>query len=110
MHRLCITLLLLSLPALAEPITLTADDWARPRSGEVVASHPLVARIVDAFEHKPDSAIVIAHASGEAGQLWAEELRSWLVALGVGSDCIRLESRPELHDALILDVRERAAL
>ena len=98
-------LLLFSLPGFAEPTTLTAEDWARPRSGAALAQHEGLARLVQAFEREPDRVIVIAHGTGEDGQLWAEELRSWLVALGVSSARLQLESRPGLHEALILDVR-----
>jgi hypothetical protein len=100
-----LTLLLLSLPVFAEPITLTAEDWARPRSGAALTQHAGLAHIVRAFERQPDSAIVIAHSTGEDGQLWAEELRSWFVALGVSSTRLQLESRPGLQEVLILDVR-----
>lgn len=98
-------LLLFSWPVFAEPITLTAEDWAQPRSGAALTQHAGLVRLVQAFERQPDNAIVIAHSTGEEGQLWAEELRSWFVALGISSTRLQLESRPELREALILDVR-----
>lgn len=106
MRYFLLTLLLLfSSPVFAESITLTTEDWARPRSGESLTQHAGLARLVQSFERQPDGAIAIAHGTGEDGQLWAEELRSWFVALGVSSARLQLESRPGLQDALILDVR-----
>jgi hypothetical protein len=110
-HRLLVLLLLgFSLSASAEPLTLTSEDWARPRSGEALAQHPALARVVQAFEREPNGVIVIVHATSEAGQLWAEELRSWLVALGISSARIHFEARPELQEALLLDVRAKSNL
>ncbi len=114
---LLLSSLLLSTRAIsAEPITLTVEEWtaaggAGSRVGETLVARPALASVVDAFERQPDNTvIVIAHSSGEAGELWAEELRSWFVALGIPSSRIRFDSRPELQGALILDVRERASL
>ena len=94
----------------AEPLALTPADWARPRTGEALVRQPVLSELLKSFEREPDNVIVIAHATGEAGQLWAEELRAWLVALGVSSARIRLAARPELKDTLTLDVRKQADL
>jgi hypothetical protein len=70
--------------------TITADDWARPRTGESLVDMPALKRTVrDYLGHKsgPDNRrgqrILIRHPRGEEGVLWAEELRGWLIALGV---------------------------
>jgi hypothetical protein len=96
--------------AFADPLTLTSEEWAHPRSGEKLARQPALAELLKGFEREADSVIVIAHATSEAGQLWAEEWRAWLVALGVSSARVRLMARPEMKDALSLDVRKRADL
>ena len=96
-------------PVLAEPVTLTAADWARPRAGEAVTAQPVLTRIVDVFERQSAGAIiVIAHGTGENDQLWAEELRSWFVALGIASSYVQLELRPGVQEELMLDVHPRA--
>jgi hypothetical protein len=96
--------------AFAESFTLTAEDWARPRSGEALVRHPALAGAVEAFGRLADGVIVVRHSADEAGQLWGEELRSWLVALGVASTQIKLESRVEVHGVLILNVTARGNL
>lgn len=103
-------LLLLSLyvsPGIAaDAVTLTAEEWARPRSGESLTQFPELAQVLRTFDAGAGRTIVIAHATGEAGQLWAAELRSWLVALGVSSARIRLDAQPELSGVVILEVRD----
>ena len=91
--------------AWAEPVTLSAADWARPRSGTALVQQPALARAVQALEKSPRATVLIAHPRDEAGQLWAEELRAWLVALGISSAQIYLEPRPTLRDELVLDLR-----
>ena len=91
-------LLLLTLDApAAETVVISSAEWARPRSGETLARMPglvqLARRLVDARTGH----IRIRHPGGEEGVVWAEELRGWLVALGIASTQIELvpgTSRP----------------
>ena len=71
---------------------ITADDWARPRSGESLVQMPVLKRTVRDYLNRKGSQndaggqrILIRHPRGEDGDLWAEELRGWLVALGIPS-------------------------
>ncbi len=71
---------------------ITADDWARPRSGELLVQMPVLKRAVRDYLNRKGShndaggqRILIRHPRGEDGDLWAEELRGWLVALGIPS-------------------------
>jgi len=53
---------------------LPPEAWARPRDGAAVR----------AWMAAPEgSTLVIRYPGGEAGLVWASELRDWLVALGV---------------------------
>jgi hypothetical protein len=89
---LTILALLAAAPAQATDCTLSADDWARPRSGDMVLSLPAVATCVRAWQLGPQQRLVLIHAPGESGALWAAELRDWLVALGVPSSQIDLRA------------------
>jgi len=107
MLRVLLLLSFLVSPAvIADPLTLTPEDWARPRSGEALTEFPELARALREFDAEDDRIIAVAHATGEAGELWAAELRSWLVALGVSSASIQFEARPELQGVLLVDVRK----
>ncbi|MDX1488392.1 MAG: hypothetical protein R3268_09335 [Acidiferrobacterales bacterium] len=91
-------LLLCSLPLRADSVSIAADRWATPRSGETVAGWSELRELMAAFDRRPDTRIVIHHAPGEMGSLWAEELRSWLVSLGVPSSQIMLKGNLQRHD------------
>lgn len=91
-------LLLYALPLRADSVSITADRWATPRSGETVAGWSELRELMAAFDRRPDTRIVIHHAPGETGSLWAEELRSWLVSLGVPSSQIMLKASLQRRD------------
>lgn len=93
-------------PVVASPVvTVTAEQWARPRNGEAVAQLPELARLVEALDRNPSQRLVVRHASGDDGTLWAEELRSWLVALGIPSANVELASGALEADKLLLELR-----
>ncbi|MFQ6021641.1 MAG: hypothetical protein ACE5NW_02865 [Acidiferrobacterales bacterium] len=88
---------------LAERITITADQWARPRSGEAIVGLAGLNKLIEALDSRPDTHILIRHAAGENGTLWAEELRSWLVSLGVPSRRITLSVGLDQNDAIVVE-------
>jgi hypothetical protein len=83
-------------------VSVSADDWARPRSAARVVQLPGLGALLAAFERQPQGRLVIHHAGGDDGSLWAEELRSWLVALGIPSSRIALQSDATEPDRLTL--------
>lgn len=86
---------------------ITADDWARPRSGSSLVEMPALKDTVrDYLAAGTGQRIVIRHPRGEEGVLWAEELRGWLVSLGVPSDDIAVSAESTRIDALELAVTD----
>jgi hypothetical protein len=86
---------------------ITADDWARPRSGESLVQMPALKSTVREYldEDGPRGRrILIRHPRGEEGVLWAEELRGWLVALGIPSNDIAVSPESARADAIELAV------
>jgi hypothetical protein len=86
---------------------IAAGDWARPRSGESLVQMPALKRTVRDYLGRQDAngkRIVIRHPRGEEGVLWAEELRGWLVALGVPSTDIDVRPESTRMDAIELAV------
>jgi len=70
---------------------LSADLWARPRSGASVAAMPAVRDSVQALLAAPTEAkLVIRYPGGEEGSLWAEELHVWLISLGIDAGLMDL--------------------
>jgi len=71
--------------------SLSAELWARPRSGASVAAMPAVRESVQALLSAPTgSKLVIRYPGGEEGSLWAEELHVWLISLGVDAQLMDL--------------------
>ncbi len=108
-------LLLMLLPlsvqaAGARIFELSADDWARPRSGAVVAQMEPVRLAVSYWESTPQAAIMLSYPGEDAGELWASELRDWMVSLGVPSDAILLAPGLQSDDQLRLLVGAREEL
>ena len=89
---------------------ITADEWARPRSGASLVQMPALKRTVRGYLEKQSETqggqrILIRHPRGEEGVLWAEELRGWLVALGVPAADIELTADSARVDAIELEVK-----
>ena len=81
---------------------VTADEWARPRSGSRIISFAALQNVVDEVSRKPELAITIHYAGGDDGLLWAEELRGWFVSLGVSGKKILLRPGSQHGDRLVL--------
>jgi hypothetical protein len=107
MKRMLLLLLLVfsSAHAADGPWIIDAEFWAMPRSGESVRSEPALRAAVDTLMFREESSrLVIRHPGGETGQLWAQELRGWLVALGIPSARIVTEPGGVRDDQLQLTV------
>ena len=93
MLRCSVVLFLLLSPvvqAASATVTISAIEWARPRHGEVIVRLGGLAELVRGVLESPERRVFIHYPGGEEGMLWAEELRSWLVALGIDSSRIEL--------------------
>ena len=110
---LLIGLLLASLSAgasTARIFVLSADEWARPRSGSVIAGFDALSAAVN-YWNKVDNALIMVRYPGEdSGEFWAAELRDWLISLGVPSDYIVLVAGTQAADEVRLLVGERGEL
>ncbi len=92
-------------PVTASGVIVTAEQWARPRSGDGIVKLPGLGALVEAVERDAANRLVVRFAGGDEGSLWAEEFRSWLVALGLPSARIQLEPGLPQSDALRLELR-----
>ena len=87
----------------AETGVITSTEWARPRSGSQIVSFEVLQGVVSHLEERPKSAVTILYAGGDEGLLWAEELRGWLVALGITGDRIKLVPGLAERDRIVLE-------
>jgi hypothetical protein len=110
--RLMLLAALVALPlsAAAERYYLPSQFWLNARSGESVTAEPAVASAVQRFLERPRSVLTIHHAREDESLVRAEELRSWLIALGLEAQRISLaEARVAARTAdrtLTLEVTE----
>ncbi|MEX0607555.1 MAG: hypothetical protein WD138_05945 [Halofilum sp. (in: g-proteobacteria)] len=91
-------------PAAASSWTLDASTWARPRTGAAMLTMDPLPEVVRAWSYRPADRIALHHPGGERGELWAAELRDWLVALGLPGSHIELVGGGE-PDQLTIAVR-----
>jgi hypothetical protein len=84
--------------------TLGADTWAQPRDGRAVAAMAPLPEVVGRWSGDPGRRLVIQYPGGEDGQLWAFELRSWLVALGVPGDSQELVAGSQQADRIVIEL------
>lgn len=88
--------------------TVTAEEWARPRSGAALLAHAGLREVVHALDGNPDARVVVHYAGGDEGSLWAHELQAWLVALGLSSARIDLRPGNPESDSIQLSVTDGA--
>ena len=108
-------LLVMMAPALVQAnsvriYSLTADDWARPRSGGMIPQLEPVRLAVAYWESGSDALILLSHPGEDSGELWASELKDWLVSLGIPADYIRLSPGLQVEDEIQIMVGKRQEL
>lgn len=80
---------------------LEADVWAQPRSGAMIPQLESVKLALEYWTTLIDGSIMLSYPGQDSGEIWAAELRDWMVSLGVPSEVILLspglQSEGELH-------------
>ena len=90
--------------------TLSADEWARPRSGAVIPQLSAVRSAVGYWGKDGNRLMIIRYPGEDSGELWAAELRDWLISLGVPADYIRLVPGTQAAEEIKLVVGNRDEL
>lgn len=88
--------------AQASEYSIHAEVWARPRSADALLTLPAVREMLRDFDAHPEASIEIRYPGGEEGVLWAQELRDWLVALGVPSQRVHSQVGSGVQDSIRL--------
>ena len=73
-----------------EIFILSASEWNVPRTTEAILSMPALQKTIQAYNKVAAAKIQIRYPGGDEGTLWAHELRSWFVSLGIASHHIEL--------------------
>lgn len=85
-----------------EKYYLTHEQWAVPKQAEVVLNMPAIAKVFAALQAFPEGQLLVRYPGGDEGTLWAHELRSWLVSLGISMKNIEL--RPGSMDGAVIEL------
>lgn len=90
----------------AAVFSVSAEQWNAPcmeaqvsrerpqerfqHNGETLVILPGLLAVMQQVMQQPNSGVVLHYPEDERGEIWAEELRDWLVALGLPSNRIQL--------------------
>lgn len=88
----------------AEIELLNLNDWAVPKQSSTVLAMPAIQKSMRKIQNNANSRLKIKYPGGDEGTLWASELRSWLVALGLSSKRIDLVPGSSISTAIELEV------
>ncbi len=105
-------LLVMPLQIFAAPriFSLSADDWARPRSGAIIPQLEAVKLAVDYRDAAANRSMKLLYPGEDSGEIWAAELRDWLISLGIPSDYIELSPGLQAQDEIRILVGTREEL
>ncbi len=89
---------------------LSADEWAQPRSGKMLATLSSVRHAIETWEKALNSVLLIRYPGEDSGELWASELKDWMVSLGVPNDAIFLASGLDSLDEIEMTIATKEEL
>ena len=93
MNKVTLSIFLISFVSISyagEVELLKANEWAVPKRATTLLSMPSISKSMQKLQKSTSSTLQIRYPGGDEGTLWANELRSWLVALGLSSSRIDL--------------------
>lgn len=98
--------LILTMEAVAQNMSteLRSETWDMSRHGEVMLKMPELSKITKAWMLNPQQVIELRYPGGEEGELWVEELKDWLVSLGVPSSAVRISPGSMAEDIINLEL------
>ena len=106
-------LLVVTMPLSANSLrifALSADEWARPRTGDVIPDFEALRGAVNYWDKGNNFALLIRYPGEDIGEIWASELRDWFITLGIPSDYILLVTGSQDADEVTIIVGNRAEL
>jgi len=69
---------------------LHADEWLLPKQAATILEMPAISKSMQQLQRDMNSSLLLKYPGGDEGTLWINELRSWLIALGLSSKRIEL--------------------
>jgi len=93
-----------SLSVAAESEQLHANEWLLPKNADTILNMPAIYKSMLKIQKSPDSLLLLKYPGGDEGTLWVNELRSWLVTLGLSSRRIMLIQGSAISTSIEFDV------
>jgi hypothetical protein len=83
---------------------LHAKEWSVPKKATTLLAMPAISKSMQKLQKNVNSFLKIKYPGGDEGTLWVNELRSWLIALGLSSNRIELVPGSAVSTAIELEV------
>ena len=83
---------------------LHAKEWSVPKKPTTLLAMPAINNSMKKLQASTNSVLKLKYPGGDEGTLWANELRSWLVALGLSSKRIELVQGSAISTTIELEV------
>lgn len=99
-----ITLLFSASLFAAEVELLHANEWSVPKKATTILAMPAIQNSMKKLQRNVNSFLKLKYPGGDEGTLWANELRSWLIALGLSSNRIELVPGSAISTTIELEV------
>ena len=107
MIKMIFTLLLVTFSSLgfaANIELLHASEWSVPKKSQTILEMPAIYNSMLKLQNNSISYLKIKYPGGDEGTLWANELQSWLIALGLSSERIELSPGSAISTTIELEV------
>lgn len=88
----------------AEVELLHANEWSVPKKASTILAMPAIQKSMKKLQRNVNSFLKLKYPGGDEGTLWANELRSWLIALGLSSKRIELVPGSAISTTIELEV------
>ena len=83
---------------------LHAKEWAVPKQASTLLTMPAISKSMQKLQQNVNSVLRLKYPGGDEGTLWVNELRSWLIALGLSSKRIELVPGSAISTTIELEV------
>lgn len=83
---------------------LHANEWSIPKQASTILAMPAINSSMLKLQKNMSSTLKLKYPGGDEGTLWANELRSWLIALGLSSKRIELVPGSAISTTIELEV------
>lgn len=88
----------------AEAEILHADEWLLPKQAATILALPAISKSMEQLQKDASSSLLLKYPGGDEGNLWVNELRSWLITLGLSSKRIELIQGSANSTAIELEI------